>query len=343
MKALSRLVKVMGMAISVGIALPVFAESAPVYDVDNLPAQFDGASDQGQELPPPPPVQEETFVPMQQQSQQQPVVNDAPASSHHAASANLSMDQRVGRVEQQIGSLQTNTLRVESLQNEVQSLRGQVEELTHQLQQLQNQQKTMYSDLDKRLSTSSAGKDSMNLALAAGTGTISPDMGEPAAPVKPAKAPAKTAVKTESKSADTIKSASLAAQPNVAEEQDIYQKAYNLIKAKKYNDAVDVLQGMLKKYPSGQFASNAHYWLGELYGLMGKNDQALTEFNAVVKNYPTSPRVPDAQLKVGLILAAQSKWSDAKAALKKVINRYPGTSPARLASEQLKQIKQAGH
>ena len=61
----------------------------------------------------------------------------------------------------------------------------------------------------------------------------------------------------------------------MAEEQQIYQTAYNLIKAKKYNEAVTALQKMLQKYPSGQFASNAHYWLGELYGLMGKNDQAL--------------------------------------------------------------------
>jgi tol-pal system protein YbgF len=132
-------------------------------------------------------------------------------------------------------------------------------------------------------------------------------------------------------------------QPDVAEEQQIYQTAYNFIKAKKYNDAVSALQGMLKKYPSGQFASNAHYWLGELYGLMDKNDRALIEFSAVVKIFPDSPRVSDAQLKVGLIYASQSKWSDAKMAFKKVINQYPGTASARLASEQLKQVKLAGH
>jgi tol-pal system protein YbgF len=100
---------------------------------------------------------------------------------------------------------------------------------------------------------------------------------------------------------------------------------------------------MLKKYPSGQFASNAHYWLGELYGLMGKNDNALSEFDTVLNTYPDSPRISDAQLKVGLIYASQSNWSGAKSAFKKVINRYPGTASARLAAEHLKQIKQAGN
>jgi len=44
-----------------------------------------------------------------------------------------------------------------------------------------------------------------------------------------------------------------------------------------------------------------------------------------------------------LIYASQLKWPDAKTALKKVVSRYPGSPSARLASEQLKQIKQAGH
>lgn len=62
-----------------------------------------------------------------------------------------------------------------------------------------------------------------------------------------------------------------------------------------------------------------------------------------MKNYPDSPKVADAQLKLGLIYAAQFKWPDAKGAFKKVINHYPGTATARLAAEQLKQIKEAGH
>ena len=76
---------------------------------------------------------------------------------------------------------------------------------------------------------------------------------------------------------------------------------------------------------------------------MGKNDESATEFSNVVSAYPNSPKVSDAQLKLGLIYAAQFKWAEAKAVFKKVISHYPKTASARLASEQLKQIKQAGH
>lgn len=345
MPKLRTVIRLISIAMCVSVAMPAFAESAPVYDADTMPQQFEGIPDQGQEVPPPAPGQESAYVPSQQPAADQPV----PVVSSG------SVDQRMRRIEQQLHNMQGNdtTARLESLQDQVQTLRGQVEQLTHDLQQAQSQQKSMYTDLDKRLSSGKAVKSepaSDTVAATDKTATETPASDTVAAntetdneapglsPSNKHKVKAKAAVVAK---ADASKAT--VDQPNVAEEQQIYQTAYNYIKAKKYDDAVTALQGMLKKYPSGQFAANAHYWLGELYGLMNKHDEALTEFSTVTKTFSDSPRVSDAQLKIGLILASQSKWSTAKSAFKTVINHYPGTASARLASEQLKQIKQAGH
>jgi tol-pal system protein YbgF len=324
------------------IATFAFADdAAPVYDADNFPPQFDGQVDND--------VVQPHAVPAPAQVQ-----------SYNAPSQPLSNDQRLSRAEQQINQLQhsNDSSKVDTLKGEVQSLRGQVEELTHQLQQLQTQQRSQYSDLDKRLSkqpTVAANKpkavepvdtttdvDSVDSTMKSTPDDVIPAPKAPATKVanKASKTPA---VKTEAPAATVAADKSVEPQPNVAEEQQIYQTAYNLIKAKKYNEAVAALQKMLQKYPTGQFAANAHYWLGELYGLMGNNDQSALEFSTVVKNYPDSPKVSDAQLKLGLIYSAQFKWPDAKTAFKKVVNRYPGTASARLAAEQLKQLKEAGH
>ncbi len=352
MMTIARFIKIMGVAVCLTMVTPVFADPAPVYDADNMQqddninigadqsAADPSGADQSQYPPPPSPSvnasnQEGAFVPNQMPS-------PPPSSS-------LSVEQRIQRMEQQVSNMQNNDLstRMESLQDQVQTLRGQVEELTHQLQQAQNQQKNVYADLDKRLSQKVATPSKpVNVAAATDDANSADDVIPPVPVAKPVRkgASAKSKVSATVLANNDKSSSKLTdGQPNVAEEQQIYQTAYNLIKAKKYAEAVTALQGMLKKYPSGQFASNAHYWLGELYGLMGKNDQALNEFNAVVKTFPDSPRVSDAQLKVGLIYASQTKWSDAKSAFKKVINQYPGTASARLASEQLKQIKLAGH
>ncbi len=312
---------VLAVAIISSATMTAFAEDAPVFDVDSYPPQFD----------------------------EQP---DAAANTQTNAQTmpSLTAEQRLSRVEQQMINLQRSdsSSKMEALQNEVQTLRGQVEQLTHQLQQARNQQRVMYSDLDKRIGNQyattaiqSSPKEVKKTAPV--KKIISIDQEEDNdRPVTDAPKPLATSSHA-ANGASATNTKTTVNQPDVAEEQKIYQTAYDLIKVKKYNEAIMTLKKMLQKYPSGQFAANAHYWLGELYGLQGKNDQSATEFAIVVKDYPDSPKVSDAQLKLGLIYAAQFKWPDAKTAFKKVIAHYPGTASARLATEQLKQIKQAGH
>lgn len=317
----------------------LFAEPAPVYDADALPSQFDSPDQpQADDLPPPPPDQDNAFVPMQQRHAQTQMLNPPPGQTiaqnqtmgpRPAPGQNQSsVEERLERIEQQIYTMQDNTQssdsspRIDFLLSQVQALRAQVEQLTRQMQ-MQQQAKAPETTVPLSANNLPAEKPAMETPVTA-----------------PEKNPKLVSNPTKPL---TVVSTKTQAQPNVAEEQQIYQTAYNLIKLKKYSEAVNTLQSMLKRYPSGQFASNAHYWLGELYGVMGKNDQALSEFNTVVKSYPDSPRVSDAQLKVGLIYATQFKWHEAKLAFKTVINRYPGTTSSRLAAEQIKQIKQAGH
>lgn len=311
------------LCISLSVVLgagPLQAELPPVYDADSLPQQLEGA-DTNAEWPPAP--GQEGKVEALSRSSSRPLLNTESGT----------FEQRLRRAEQQIQNMQNDgsTEKLNALQAQIQSLQAQVEQLTHDVQQATSQQKSMYADLDKRVADL---KESTAQAKSI--------------PSRSFAAPKALTSKNPLNIDEQINSSQklekkISEQPDVAEEQQIYQSAYNLIKAKKYEEAVNTLQSMLKKYPSGQFASNAHYWLGELYGLLSKNDLALAQFHIILTQYPDSPRISDAQLKSGLIYAAQSKWPEAKAAFKKVINRYPGTSAARLASQHLAQMKQAGH
>lgn len=312
------------------IAIPAFADDAPVYDADNYPPQFDGQpySNNG----PIEPEMRPEFTPPQPRPEYVPPAPPQPT---------LSFEQRLTRAEHQINNMQHSTAsnQVDSLQNEVQTLRNQIEELTHQVQQLQNQQRAMYTDMDSRISklpTNISSTKNSKMMLADEDSVNSKSSAQPKTNIKKSST-INTAMVNDARAKATLN------QPNVAEEQQVYQTAYDLIKAKKYNEAIVALKKMLQKYPSGQFAANAHYWLGELYGLLNKNAESAAEFAIIVKDYPKSPKVSDAELKLGLIYVAESKWQDAKGTFKKIINHYPGSASARLASEQLKQIKMAGH
>ncbi len=324
-----RYATILWVLVAVFISGPLLAESAPVYDADSLQQQFENApSDNGlSEWPPAPGQESKAFVPASPSS--------ASSSPRLVRTPEGAMEPRLKRVEQQIQNMQNDGTaeKINALQTQVQTLRGQVEQLTHDLQQATSQQKSMYTDLDKRV---------MELKL--NPTKVPSTMESTLAAPKPMRSSSKTTVKMDGELNNSrLADKKISAQPDIAEEQQIYQTAYNLIKAKKYEEAVTTLQLMLKKYPSGQFASNAHYWLGELYGLLSKNELALAEFNIIVTQYTDSPRLSDAQLKIGLIYAAQSKWPEAKTVFKKVINRYPGTTSARLAAQHLAQMKQAGN
>lgn len=343
------------------VTMTAFAEDAPVYDVDNYPPQFDGQPDTGSSaaasgagggLAP----QEQVMPPTPQSMPQALPV--APQSAQSMPQS-LTMDQRMSRVEQQMMNLQhsDSSSKLSAMQTEVQSLRGQVEELTHQLQQLQSQQRSMFSDLDKRIN-----KQSTTVAPPIETNDVTKTPAKKTSSSKKPKViltPAPMPLADEPAADDQAvspKSVTVADKTNAAtvaktdtspsaeqEELQMYQNAYDLIKDSKFDQAINVLQNMLKKYPSGQSAANAHYWLGELYGLQKKREQAAVEFANVVKNYPDSPKVSDAEVKLGMIYAAQFKWPEAKSTFKRVISRYPGTTSARLAAQQLKEIKTGGH
>jgi len=308
------------MVLSVG-ALSVFADDAPVYDVDNYPPAFGG-----QRL-------DESFVP-DNTGTKFSADGDITDNGFHARPEpvrTLTQEQRIALLEQKLKNMQQSNSfkRSQELQTEVQTLRGQVEELSHKLAKSESQQKTMYLDLDTRLQKFGGTKKADI--------EVTPSIKKPSV---------KTAAKKNNEAkinAATQDKIAKSDRLDIEEEQKIYQKAYDLIKAKKYSAAISTLKDMLDKYPSGQTAANAHYWLGELYGLVNQNDKSAKEFSTVIKQYPKSQKAPDAQLKLGLIYVSGLKWKEAKKEFKQVVKQYPGTSTARLATDQLKQISKAGH
>ena len=198
--------------------------------------------------------------------------------------------------------------RVEKMQQEIQELRGLVELQAHQVEQLEKQQRNLYADLDARLN----------------------DLSSSATKAVPVIAPKGQASFT-----------------NNEEESDkqmlMYQNAFNLIKSKKYSQAIKGLNNYLKKYPSGKYAANSHYWLGELYAKAGDSDKAIVEFNTIVNSYADSNKAPDAMLRLGSIAYDQSQWSEARKWWKKIVAKYPNIAAARVAETHLQELEQQGN
>jgi tol-pal system protein YbgF len=221
--------------------------------------------------------------------------------------------------------------KVQSLQQEVQELRGQLEVQTHDLKMLQQQQLAFYKDLDARLANS-AGKSAVNNAPP----TLSMDKPVVNEPVKTVPNPAVNKI------ANNTVVAPVATNPasriNPADEQISYLAAYELVKNKRYDEAVNAMQAFSKKYPQGGYTANAEYWLGELYMVKKLYSQAVEHFDVVLKKFPSSSKSAASLLKTGYAYAALGNNIEARKRLQEVVKNYPGTPTAQLANLKLEAI-----
>ncbi len=208
-----------------------------------------------------------------------------------------------------------NTLK--SLQQDLQELRGQLEIQNHQIAELKKQQIIPYKDLDTRLGnvavspTPRAPDDELHLDMSQNTTST--------ALKKPISYPIP---------ANTMKN-------NPADEQISYLAAYELVKNKHFDEALQAMQNFVSYYPHGGYTANAYYWLGELYMVKKYYPEAIKQFETVLNQFPASSKSAPSSLKIGYALAASGKEFEAKKRLQQVVKNYPDTPTAQLAFAKL--------
>ena len=120
-----------------------------------------------------------------------------------------------------------------------------------------------------------------------------------------------------------------------AGQQQAYMKAFGLFSANSYAAAIGEFEQYLQKYPHGEYAGNAQYWIGECHYAQHNYRDALEAFNLVLKDHPAGAKVPDAMLKIGFSLVSLNEPDRARTALDALIEKYPLSSAAAKARERL--------
>ncbi|NOQ37116.1 MAG: tol-pal system protein YbgF [Methylococcaceae bacterium] len=113
-----------------------------------------------------------------------------------------------------------------------------------------------------------------------------------------------------------------------------YTNAYATLRSGNFNQAIAEFQGIIKDYPTGDLADNSQYWLGEAFLVQGNKQSAMQAFDKVVQTYPKSDKVPDSLLKLGFVQLGLNNRIKAKEYLDYVIVAYPGTTAASLAMQK---------
>ncbi len=114
---------------------------------------------------------------------------------------------------------------------------------------------------------------------------------------------------------------------NVSEqagEGDAYRAAYALVRAQQFDQAVSAFQAFLRQYPAGRYAPNAHYWLGELYLVIKPADLEASRqaFALLLEEYPDNAKAPDAMYKLGRVHFMKGNREKAREYLDQVVRDY---------------------
>lgn len=204
------------------------------------------------------------------------------------------------------------------LQDDLRNMRGEIERLRFDLETQIRKGRDVDSDFERRLQRLETQPGSLASVLGA---AVAPDV--PAPPPVIYSAPSTATPEANAGSA--------------AEEQTAYLKAFDALKAGKYDGAIIGFQAMLDQWPQGNFADNGWYWLGESQYVKRQYKAALASYNTLVERFPASPKVPDALFKSGLTQLELGQKDQAKSTWRRVMKDYPNANAAGLARQRLSQ------
>ena len=121
--------------------------------------------------------------------------------------------------------------------------------------------------------------------------------------------------------------------------EELYNAAYSKLSAGDFRGAREAFQKFLELFPQTEYSDNAQFWIGESYYRDKRYEEAIVEFDEVIKKYPQGNKLPDALLKQAFSFIALNDTNSAKLLLQKIIDRYPTSEQAEIARAKLRTVK----
>lgn len=207
-------------------------------------------------------------------------------------------------------------LQIQQLRQETQALRGLMEELGFQLGQMSSDQKTRYLDLDKRLGELvRVQKEFVDVQKAMIASRASSE-----APLDSADGPSP-----------------LVAETAVAQisDQEAYNEAFQLIRERRFDESLEAMEEFVATYPASALVLDARFWRGQVFDVLGRDQQAIDVFKTLTIDAPEYRRILQVKVKLGKLLIKNQDVMNGRKILEEVIMQSPDSVEAGLASREL--------
>ena len=204
--------------------------------------------------------------------------------------------------------LDSMSTQVQGLSDNLEEIKSRLGKLNQQLVELQNS----VQNLDAKIS-SGAG------APATGVGTTTPTAGN--VPPPTSSSPGASAPSGPAPSADML-----------------YSNGLRDIQSGKYDLARTEFTDYLKYYGKTDLASNAQFYIGEIYYKQKKYQESIAEYDKVINEYPKSFKLAPARLHRATAMLQLGQKSSAIRELREIVKLFPGSEEDRYARAQLKEL-----
>lgn len=126
---------------------------------------------------------------------------------------------------------------------------------------------------------------------------------------------------------------------SVSDEQGVYQKAFDLLRELRYEQAIAGFTQFLADYPNAEYAPLAQYWIGEAHYAGQQYEQAIAAYNRLIANYPKSPKRAEGLLKIGYSQHELGHSDEAIKRFEQIIADYPESTEANQAQAALDSLR----
>jgi len=98
-----------------------------------------------------------------------------------------------------------------------------------------------------------------------------------------------------------------------------------------YADAVIAFESYLAQNPDQSLVDNAHFWIGEALFAQERYEDAILEYDLIIKQYKFSEKMPDSLLKQGLAFIKINDTQTGELIFRRLIKDFPDSEAARKA------------
>jgi tol-pal system protein YbgF len=120
--------------------------------------------------------------------------------------------------------------------------------------------------------------------------------------------------------------------------EQLFAAAYSDYSRGNYDLAVAEFKQYVEIYPASELADNAQYWIGEILTAQKKLPEAVLEFEKVTTVSPQGDKASLALYKRALALLELGRKDEALAQFQTIIKTYAKSKEAELATQQLQQL-----